>query len=251
MNERSDTLAAARVEPTPDVQNSLVERGVRSRMYRAGTITREAHVRDRAERALEHAPAVRDAGGARRPQLDTDAARRALVFALDEARRAARDEASVVLEGARSEPRTGYREDARDPQRGPVLRMRLRAGLEAWQMTLVTLAALVGLPALFHVLDLGANIALLVAMWVPLLASTVTRERELLVTRDTIVIDPASPRARTIACPDASDLHRSKRTGSLRLGSRTLLRGALPAPFIARLPSVVRAFRAFAREDAP
>lgn len=70
-------------------------------------------------------------------------------------------------------------------------------------------------------------------------------------TRDTIVIDPASPRARTIACPDASDLHRSKRTGSLRLGSRTLLRGALPAPFIARLPSVVRAFRAVAREDAP
>jgi hypothetical protein len=171
--------------------------------------------------------------------------RGALDFVIEEALLAAQGEASVTLEDTRRTSEVGYREAARDPESGPVLRIRLRAGLDAVWLGVIGVASIVGLPLLFHGLGLGAGLGLFVAAWVPLIALTFTRERELVVTRDEIVLDASSRRPRTFACTDTPELRHVRGNGRLTLAGETLLRGAVPAPFVARIPAIVRAYRAY------
>lgn len=171
--------------------------------------------------------------------------RGALDFVIDEALLAAQGEASVTLEDARRTTEVGYREAARDPESEPVLRIRLRAGLDASWLAVIGVASIVGLPLLLNALGLGVGLGLFVAAWVPLIASTVTRERELVVTRQEIVLDASSGRPRRFACAATPELRHARGNGSLTLEGETLLRGAVPAPFAARVPAIVRAYRAY------
>jgi hypothetical protein len=222
-------------------------------LERVGTFTARERERDRERvrpREVVELEAETDAllHAVRRRGSDL---RGALDFVIEEARIAAQGEASVELVGQTSARReVGYRDAACDAERAPELRIRLRAGLDARWLAMIAVASIVGLPLLFHALGLGAGLGFFVAPWVPLIASTVTRERELVVTREEIVLDAAERRPRRFACADTFELrHVRGNGGGLSLGGETLLRGAMPSPFVARLPAIVRAYRAYVRAE--